>query len=317
MSKRVTVVVWLTHPEVACFRFSDGDRRELERLVPDLDVKVCADQASFLQALTTAEIAVVWVFRQEWFSLAPKLRWLATPAAGRDYFRVTPPPAIHLSYGRFHGELIAETILGMMLGTVRGIVDAVRVQARDPWPRTALAARIRPLRGAHLVILGLGSIGTWVARLAKPFGVRVTGFRRGPAPLPPFLAAPDRILAVTELDQVLPSADHLVLTLPGSPETDRILDARRLALLPAHAVVYNAGRGNSIDEDALAAALHGGRLGGACIDVHATEPLPAEAPLRKSPRTLLLPHVSAVGPNYMRLFVSEFAAAYRAASRPD
>ena len=314
MSSRVEVAVWLRHKTVPCFCFSEADRLHLERSLPELRVTVCADRAAFVEALPVAQIAIVWVFRQEWLSLAPGLRLLATPAAGRDYFEVVLPAHVAAYYGSFQGELMAETVVGMMLGSARGVLQATRLQHSDPWPRSCLAHSMRSLRGSHVVILGFGNIGEWIARLAKPFGTRISGIKRSTVEPPPYFQAEDRVLGAGALDDVLPTADHLVVCLPRSPETDRILNARRLALLPQHAVVYNVGRGNAVDEGALAAALQSGKIGGACLDVYACEPLAADSPLRQCENALLMPHASAFSPNYMSLFIDEFAAFYRRAS---
>ena len=107
------------------------------------------------------------------------------------------------------------------------------------------------------------------------------------------------------LDRVLPDTDHLVLCLPASPGTEGILDDRRLQLLPAHAGIYNVGRGNAIDEQALASWLASHPLAAACLDVFREEPLAADSPLRSLPNCLLLPHLSAIAPDFLDLFVEE------------
>ena len=96
-----------------------------------------------------------------------------------------------------------------------------------------------------------------------------------------------------------------MLCLPASPDTDGILDARRLELLPAHAGIYNVGRGNAIDERALAAWLAARPLAAACLDVFREEPLAADSPLRALPNCLILPHLSAIAPDFLDLFVEE------------
>ena len=304
------ITVWLTNPEIGCFAFSDANRAHLEQRLPHAIVAVCRDEAELTAALPQTDIALVWRFRQEWFPLSPRLRWIATPAAGRDYFHVQPPAEVRLTYGTFHGELMGETVLAMMLGTLRGVVATAAARATDAWPRVPLSRQMRTLRGAHLVILGFGHIGNWVGRLAKPFGVRITGIRRTAGQPPDYFGAADRVVSAGELDRVLPEAEHLVLCLPRSDETDNILDARRIALLAPHAVVYNIGRGNAVDETALARALREGRLAAACLDVYQTEPLPADSPLRDCPNALLMPHASAFAPNYLDSFLDEFVQCY-------
>ena len=311
MSAFTRVAVWLTHPEVPCFKFEARHGARLEHELPGCTVPHCLNQTAFLRALPDAEAVLVWKFRQEWFARAPALRLVATPAAGTDYFSVTPPPHVQLSYGAFHGELMAETVLALMLGVSRGVIATALLQARKPWPRRLLAPQMHPLRGAHIAILGFGHIGTWIGRLVKPCGVRITGVKQTPAAWPPYFQLGDRIATVDRLDEVLPDTDHLVLCLPRTPQTDRLLDARRLSLLPPRAVVYNVGRGNAIDEAALAAALSAGALRGACLDVYEHEPLPADSALRRCPNVLLMPHAAAIAPNYMDLFVGEFVARYR------
>jgi phosphoglycerate dehydrogenase-like enzyme len=101
---------------------------------------------------------------------------------------------------------------------------------------------------------------------------------------------------MAELDRVLPELDWLVLALPLTAETERVLDARRLALLPKHARVVNVGRGPLLDEAALTAALAEGRIAGAALDVFEVEPLPPESPLWRLPNVIVTPHSSGTSP---------------------
>ena len=160
-----------------------------------------------------------------------------------------------------------------------------------------------------MVILGFGAIGHHAGRLLKALGARITGIRRNPeGDRPEWFDTGDRVAGINELDNILPDADHLLCVLPSGDSTQNILDARRLGLLPRGAFVHNIGRGNCIDEAALAAALNSGELGGAFLDVFDKEPLSAESPLRKARNAYLYPHVSAVAPQYMSLYVDELSA---------
>jgi phosphoglycerate dehydrogenase-like enzyme len=306
--------VHVTHPEVPGWAFSERHAQRLAQALPGMTCHLCTDRESFHALLPEAQVAFVWSFHQDEFALAPRLRVLATPAAGRDYFRVSPPEGVTLLYGRFHGRIMGETALGMLLGMSRGLLPAVTTYAADPWPRVRLAQSLRPLRGTHAVILGFGHIGRWIGDMLRPFAVRITGVRRREpsAERLPGFGPEDRVVSVSRLDSILPQADHLVLTLPADASTDSLLDARRLALLPAHATLINLGRGNALDETALIAALRNGRLAGACLDVFAREPLPASSPLRSCPNLWLFPHSSAISPDYLDLFVDDFADQFRA-----
>ncbi|NLF16403.1 MAG: hydroxyacid dehydrogenase [Lentisphaerae bacterium] len=305
--------VYLTHPQVPSWAFTAAHAERLQRALPRIRCRLCSDRAAFRAALPEAHLALVWAFHQADFDLAPNLCVVATPSAGRDYFRVTPPAGVGMLYGRFHGRIMAETAVGMILGMCRGLLPAATTFADDPWPRQPLGALMRPLRGAHVVILGMGHIGSAIATLVKAFGARVTGLRRSPRPdeRPDGFGPADRVLPVSALDAVLPETDHLVMVLPADAGTAGILDARRLALLPPHATLCNLGRGQAVDEDALVEALRQGRLAGACLDVFREEPLPAASPLRHCPNLWRLPHASAISPDYLDLFVDDLAAQLR------
>jgi len=154
-------------------------------------------------------------------------------------------------------------------------------------------------------VLGFGHIGGHIARLLKCLGAEITGLRRTPGARPEYFSEEDRLLSVSRLDDVLAKTDHLVLCLPATPDTTGIVNAGRLALLSPQAGIYNVGRGNAIDEAALAALLRKRPLCEAYLDVFGEEPLAADSPLRGLPNCLVLPHVSAVAPEYMDLFVGE------------
>lgn len=305
MSDTLQIDILLTHKSVPCWSLTEGQAARLADALPHATVTRHTDPDAFAAAMRTSHIAIAWRFTQSWIDDATRLRWVVTPAAGRDYFRVNLPAGVEAVHGRFHGPLMAETVVGMMLGECRGLFEAARLEGVDPWPRAELARVMRSLHGAHVAILGFGEIGTWIGRMLKPFGVRINGVRRKRVPPPPWFEGEDAIRPVAELDRILPEVDHLVLVLPGGAETDRILDSHRLALLPPHAVVYNVGRGNAIDEDALVEALHTGRLAGAYLDVFSEEPLPEASALRGCPRAFLFPHASAITPLYLDRFIEE------------
>ena len=304
------IVAFLVSRRVAEFSFTEDAARRLVERLPGATVVVCGTENAFLKELAEADVALVWKFQQAWFDLAPKLKVVSTPAAGRDYFPIAVPANVTVLYGSFHGAIMGETAAALVLGAARGVIlnAAAMRGARGGWPQRNFTGRLRTVRGAHVVILGFGAIGHHAARLLKPFGCRITGVRRNPAgDKPAWFGRDDRVVALAELDDALPTADHLLCILPSGPETDRLLDRRRLALLPPTAFVHNLGRGNVLDEKALAAALTQGRLAGAFLDVFAEEPLAATSPLRKAPNACLYPHVSAIAPDYMLHYVEELA----------
>jgi phosphoglycerate dehydrogenase-like enzyme len=158
------------------------------------------------------------------------------------------------------------------------------------------------LRGATLVVLGLGSIGTAVARPARALGMQVIGVRR--------TARPSRfaseVVSLADLADVLPRAEYLAVCCPDTPETRGVLGRREFALLPPGAFVVNVARGSVIDESALIEALRSGHLGGAGLDVFQQEPLQADSPLWDMPEVLISPHYPNTADyqqNTLRLFL--------------
>lgn len=279
---------------------------KVEALAPEIEWIDCADEDAFLARLPECEVAATWYFRPQWAARTGKLRLLATPAAGREFIDAGAAPAFEIVHGTFQGRLMAETVAGLMLAFARGIKAAIDArQGADPWPRAEITRGMRTLRGSRAVILGFGHIGKWIGRVLKQFGVRITGVNRADMSLPDYFSAGDGVAPLSALDSRLAACDHLILSLPGGAGTDGLVDARRLALLPDGAYVYNVGRGNSLDGDALARELLSGRLGGAGLDVYRPEPLPADAALRRCPNAILMPHVSAMAPDYLDLFFDE------------
>lgn len=288
--------------------FEERHLRLVQEHASSLAWRICGSKEEMRRDLPEAVAALVWAFSSSWLADAPKLSLVATPAAGRDWMHVEPGPDLQVWHGTFHGELMAETLLGMVLAFSRGIRDCLDRRG-EAWPRVEIGQAMRRVRGSHAVIVGFGHIGKWVGRLLALLGVRLTGVNRRNLERPDYFGPDDRVVPVDRLDSLLPEADHLVLVLPGDTGTDKLLDARRLGLLHPGAFLYNMGRGSAVDMEALADALTAGRLAGAGLDVYPEEPLPADARIRSCPRTILLPHVSTFGPAYFDVYMKELLPA--------
>ena len=218
-----------------------------------------------------------------------KLRWVCTPSAGVNQFTpdsfASPDTVLTNSSGAY-GVTIAEHIVMVTLEMLRRQPDYNRIVAQREWIRLL---PVRSIRGSRITLLGTGDIGQEAVRRLRAFGpADVTGVNRGGCN-PGGLF--DRILTQDRLDEVLPQTDILVISLPGTPETAGLLDARRLALLPDGALVVNVGRGTVIDQAAMEQELRSGRLC-AALDVFETEPLPQDSSLWDCPNLLLTPHVA-------------------------
>jgi phosphoglycerate dehydrogenase-like enzyme len=169
------------------------------------------------------------------------------------------------------------------------------VGGNPPWGRAELSPHCYTLAGTEAVILGYGKIGRTLGAKLQALGVKVTGFGRS---------------NISLLPEAVRTADWLVVLLPSDTGTDGIVNAKLLGRMKRGAVLINAGRGNAVDEIALASALEKGRLGAAFIDVFAEEPLRQNSPLAKNiPGLYRFPHSSAFSPDYLKRFFRELAEA--------
>ena len=222
---------------------------------------------------------------------APGLKWVASPNAGAEPYctpGVLPAGVILTNSAGAYGVTIAAHIVMASLEMLRRRADYLDIVARREWTRDL---PIRSLHGARITLLGAGDIGCEAARRLQAFSpASITGLSRSGQSREPGLY--DRLLPVSALDAVLPETDLLICSVPGTPETVGLLDARRLALLSAGAFLVNVGRGSLVDEEALCEALRAGRLGGAALDVFRAEPLPADSPLWAVPGLTVTPHIS-------------------------
>lgn len=300
--RAMRIVVWLSH-HISAFSAQPSQLTRLGARHPRLELRVVRSEAELLRELPSAEAALVWSFSADWYALGPKLRFVATPAAGREKLEPDPSGRVRCVHGHFHGKIMAESLLAMMLFFARRLDVAVVDQAARRYQREAYSST-RRLAGQQALIVGFGPLGRECGRLLKAVGLRVVGLKRSPAPDP---SPADAVLGIERLHECLPEADHVILTLPGDTGTDHLIGAPELSLLRPSATLYNLGRGNAVDEAALLRALEAGRLAHAFLDVFEREPLPADSPLWRAKNLALLPHASAISSEYLDLWFEELA----------
>jgi glyoxylate/hydroxypyruvate reductase len=231
---------------------------------------------------------------------APNLRLVQATSAGiggfmqrtgldRGGFSVT-------TAGGIHAIPLAEFALAGALYFVKGVPDLRRRQQARNWERYTT----RQLAGQRALVVGLGGIGRQVTATFAALGVEVWGLGRDGGRYD--IDGLSRVIGLAELDEALPGTDLLVLCCPLTPQTEGLIGRQQLGLLPPDAVLVNISRGQVVDTGALIEALAGGRLGGACLDVFTTEPLPAQSPLWGMDNVLVSPHsASTVGGENTRL----------------
>lgn len=216
----------------------------------------------------------------------PGIEWVQLPWAGVDGFQEIFAAVDHDTAPVFtsakgsYAEPVAEHALALALALQRELPS----KSRDAvWQkeRTGLS-----LYGNHVVIIGAGGIATELIRLLEPFRVTTTVVRRSRQPLP----GATHTVTAQELHSVMPSADVVILAAAATPDTQHIIGAPELALLPRHAVLVNVARGALLDHDALVEALTTDALWGAGLDVTDPEPLPTDHPLWQIPRCVITSH---------------------------
>ncbi len=218
---------------------------------------------------------------------AHNIRWIQSSSSGiGEWVRrlgLAETPIVVTNAAGMHATPLAEFVVFAMLYFARHWPRMAAEQRAHHWERCA----IDTLDGKTLGIIGLGQVGREVARLARPFGMRVIGMRRGRGNQ---ITDVDRVYAPDQLGEVLSQSDYLALCVPHTPETVGMIGPLQLEAMKPTAVLINIARGSVIDEQALIQALQQGQLAGAALDVVAHEPLPPESPLWDLPNVLITPH---------------------------
>ncbi|MDI1250049.1 MAG: D-2-hydroxyacid dehydrogenase [Lacunisphaera sp.] len=225
---------------------------------------------------------------------SPRLKWVALSTAGYTRYDCEDFRAAMNARGlsvtnasAVFADPCAQQMLAGMLALARNLPEQLRNQdGPRAWRYLEDRFTNRVLTGQAVLLLGFGAIGRRLAELLAPFGGRVTAYRRTPR-------GDEGVAVVTDagLPSALASADHVVNLLPDSPATLRFMHAARFAQMKAGARFYNVGRGTTVDQAALIAALQSGQVGGAYLDVMDPEPLPPEHPLWDAPNCFLTCHI--------------------------
>jgi D-2-hydroxyacid dehydrogenase (NADP+) len=264
---------------------------------PEMRVVHLPDYDTLPKELPDTDIFIGYSLRAEQLKDAKKLKWIHSTAAGvaqlmyselRDSgILVTNPRGVF-------SVPMAEHALGMMVAMARNFLDSARFQEKSMWGQQQLwdmPQQLTELNGKILLIVGFGSIGEELAKRAKAFEMRVWGVTRsgkGDASLA------EKIVPASELKDVLPEADYVVIAAPETAETKRLIGTAEISKMKRGARLLNVGRGSLLDEAALIVALESGHLGGAALDVTSVEPLLADSPLWRAPNLFITPHTSAV-----------------------
>jgi phosphoglycerate dehydrogenase-like enzyme len=258
--------------------------------IPDLEVATVvagADETALERHLADAEVLLGWRLPVAALARAPRLRWIQLTSAGADHVLDVRPDLgdVVLTNARgIHGALMADYAIGVMVMLQWGFPRLLRLQQARTWRHQYT----EPLAGKCLGVLGVGAIGGEIARRGAAMGMTVLGLRREPRPA----EGVDRMYGPDGLGELLPRCDFVVVVVPATPETRRMLGERELRAMRRGAYLVNVARGSVVDEAALVRALADGWLGGAALDVFETEPLPAESPLWAMDNVIVTAHIA-------------------------
>ncbi len=256
------------------------------------------EEEEFLGMLAEAE--VLYDFPRghigDLIEVAPRLRWVQGSMAGagevaRAAGLVETDVVVTTASGIYSGPL-AEFVLMGMLQHVKGL-DLLR---RDKANRTWRQGTTGTLERKTLCVVGTGSIGRAIADRARPFGMRLVGVKRTVRENDAAWSSFDELYETGDLKEALGRADFVALTLPGTPQTERLLDREAMAAIKPGAYFANVGRGRVVEEAALVEALESGHLSGAALDVFEVEPLPQESPLWGMENVVISAHTTDVVP---------------------
>jgi phosphoglycerate dehydrogenase-like enzyme len=301
----------LLHDEFEMWRPPAWFVEKLRAEFPGTEVVYSSRKRDDEDALREADVMIGWALPAEQFRTVKSLRWIYSITAAVDQFLYPELVSSEIAIsnaGRVHGPVVAEHAIAMLLALAKRLPSAVRYQERRKWAMEAIwkeQPRPREVRGATLVVIGMGSIGAEVASMAAVLKMNVIAVREHPERGP---GGAKEVLGYEELDRSIARADYVVLAAPLTERTRHMIDARRLQIFKPMAFLINVSRGALVDEAALVKALRDRRIAGAALDVFEEEPLSRWSPLWKMRQVLITPHTAFLTENVWRRHYEVFAA---------
>lgn len=256
------------------------------------DLAFASTRKALEEALPGAGVLFAWHADRELlpaaWPLAKDLKWIQTASAGVDWLLFSDLIESHVVVTNARGvfdQAMAEYVLGLVLAMAKGLPATLEHQRRKEWAHRDAET----LDGQRLLMAGVGPIGRAIGRTVTLMGMEVRGVGRTSRTGDDVFQT---IYGADELTEAVTWADWIVNALPLTKDTRHLFDDVVFAAMPAHARFVNVGRGATVDEPALVAALREGRLAGAALDVFEEEPLPKDGPLWELPNVIVSPHMS-------------------------
>jgi len=282
-----TFTLWRPPPEMS---------ERIRQRWPEMRVVHLPNYDRVPEELPDADIFIGASLRADQFAWAKKLRWIHSTAAGVNqlmYPELRQSGITITNASGVHSIPMVEHIMGVLVAMARRFPDMLRQQREHLWSQQEVwdrTPRPRELHGRVLLLVGFGTVGQEVAKMAKAFGMTiraVTRSGRGDANLA------QKIYPASELNKALREADYIVLAAPETAETHHMIGAAQFQAMKPDAYFVNMARGSLVDEAAMIETLRKHRIAGAALDVTSQEPLPSESPLWDLENVFITPHLSA------------------------
>lgn len=275
----------------------------IQEVVPDWELVISKDRDTWEPHLSEAEIIAGWKkeIKAPSIDQDSKLRWLQSWSAGINSMpleKMQEKGILLTSANGVHAFPISETIFALMLGLTRKINTYVKNQQSKTWHHAGIKLEIH---NKTIAILGVGAIGKETAKIAKAFGMKVLGIRASGKPE----EYVDKMYTTEQLNDILPQADYVVVTLPLTKETHHLIGPEQFQRMKPTAIFINIGRGEIAIEEELIHALQQGLIAGAGLDVFTTEPLPPESPLWEMENVIITPHTSGSTEHYNKRVIED------------
>ncbi|MCC6229472.1 MAG: D-2-hydroxyacid dehydrogenase [Phycisphaerales bacterium] len=276
---------------------TDEQVKELGEVAPNVKILRARSREDAMKLAPGADaVDGRWV-SAEFLVKATRLSWIHSPSAGVDRLVTIPGlrenKALVVTNARgVHGPAIADHAMAMLLSLTRRLPWYDEAQDKGTWTRDEPPARGVALAGKTMLVVGIGGIGTEIAKRAHGFDMHVIATRRSDTPSPDFV---EHVGKPDELAVMLPKADVVAICVPLTKETERLFDQKTIRAMKRGSYLINIARGKIVDTTALIAALKDGHLAGAALDVTDPEPLPAGHELWGMKNVVITPHVAADG----------------------
>jgi len=275
---------------------------KIRSVSPTVEVVQSADKDEALCLIKDADILFAGFFSKDLFSAAKGLKWIQAWGAGVD--RILLPEVVNsrvivTNAGGIHPTPISEHVIGLILCLSRKLHLFIRNQSEKKWLRYESddpQEQVEELTDKTVGIVGLGRIGTEIARKAKCLGMRVVAIKRDPST--PGTVGLDRLLHPRDLNVLLSESDFVVLSLPLTKETQGMIGEAQLRSMKRTGYLINVSRGKIVQEDKLIEALRQGWIAGAGLDTFENEPLPESSDLWGFKNVIITPHIAGLTPYY-------------------